>query len=129
MSLFLNTEDMAELVMGPDVEACAANAIHPEKSGPGIYMLFGKDDDLQYIGKSMDLSSRIDQHWYAGRYGRAPRFASYACMRLPRYAVRDVEVAHIYALEPPRNALYEGIRWEQHDAMVKHIQEIWGPKR
>lgn len=41
----------------------------------------------------------------------------------------DVEVAHIYALRPPQNRLYETPRWKQHDAMVALIQESWRPNK
>jgi hypothetical protein len=119
----------SDMVMGPEISVCRSGDSHPEMSGCGLYMLFGADEGLEYVGKAQDLAVRMAQHWYAGKYGREPRYALYACMQLPPYAVHDVEVAHIYALEPPRNLLYERVRWKYHEAMVGLIRETWGPKQ
>lgn len=137
MSTFLTEKDMVawnestdwrHMLMTPEIETCPASAAYPTDNGCGIYMLFGADDGLDCVGKAIDLAQRVGQHWLDGRYGRAPRFASYAWLHLPAYAMRDV-VAHIAALEPPRNVLYEPPTWKQHDAMVAAIRELWGPKQ
>ena len=128
-SWWQSSTDWRHMMMTPDVEPVPANTPHPADNGCGIYMLFGADDGLDYVGKAIDLAQRVGQHWLDGRYGRKPKFASYAWLHLPPHAVHDIEVAHIYALEPPRNLLYEPPRWEQHDAMVAAIRELWGPKQ
>lgn len=117
------------MVLPPEIEVCGRSDDHPQKDGCGIYALFGEDDGLQYIGKASDLSARMLQHWYGSRNRREAWYSQYACLQLPPHAVHDVEVAHIHALEPPCNRLYEIVRWDRHHDMVKLIQETWGPKR
>lgn len=117
------------MVLDPEIDAYVSGDRHPADEGCGIYMLFDAGDGLRYVGKAGDLQMRIQSHWLSARAGREPKFASYACLQLPEYAVRDVEVAHIYALRPPQNRLYETPRWKQHDAMVALIQESWRPNK
>lgn len=113
------------MVLDPDIDAYVSGDRHPADDGCGIYMLFDTGDGLRYVGKAGDLQMRIQSHWLSARAGREPKFASYACLQLPEYAVRDVEVAHIYALRPSQNRLYEAPKWKQHDAMVALIRAAW----
>lgn len=117
------------MVIGPDCEVYGAEDSPDAASADGIYMLFDQDGGLLYVGKSTDINTRICAHYWKSRFGAGIPFTQFTFMALPQYAVRDVEVAHIYALEPPFNNLYEHIRWHQHDAMVSHVRTIWGPKQ
>lgn len=114
------------MVLTPDTLAVHWRERHPHMNGSGIYMLAGRDGGLDYIGKSKDLYQRINQHCLGAQYGREPQYHSYACIELPEHAYHDVEVAHIYALEPPNNRKYDLTGWPAHAEMVKHIKEIWG---
>lgn len=117
------------MVLDPSCSVYAAEDTPQEASAPGIYMLFGPADELLYVGKSNDINTRICSHYRLRRSRGGIPFAQFAFLPLPAYAVRDIEVAHIYALEPPHNKLFERISWQQHDAMIQHIQTVWGPKQ
>jgi len=95
--------------------------------GPGIYALFNKVDQLIYIGKSHMLAQRLNFHFTAARFGRGMAYASFACLPLSTATYSDVEIAHIHALQPPLNRLYETPKWPGHAAMVVEIQKEWEP--
>lgn len=90
----------------------------------GIYGLFDADK-LIYVGKARSLVSRLQQHQTAMKYGRGQDFTAYACMVVPEEEMGRIEIAHIYALRPPNNRLYEPVRWAGHDALVGQIKEAW----
>ena len=91
----------------------------------GIYMLFGFDGGLDYIGKAKNINKRVFEHMRRADAGQRPAFGRFAWMELPDHAYHDIEVAHIYAMEPPQNLLYEPIRWKPHHELVALIQEAW----
>lgn len=93
----------------------------------GIYMLCAADDTMVYIGRAGNLHRRVRQHWDAKRFRGGMHFTYFTFLPVPAVALHDVEVAHIYALEPPANRLYEPIRWPGHAAMVAAIVEAWSP--
>lgn len=124
-----STNHWLSMVIDPGCHVFAAGDSPPEASADGIYMLFGIADDLLYVGKSNDINARVFAHYRSRKSRGGIPFANFAFLPLPAYAVADIEVAHIYALEPPHNKLFERIRWEQHEAMIKHIQTVWGPKK
>lgn len=94
--------------------------------GVGIYMLFAKDGLLLYVGRSIDLSERIYQHWLGMRYRNSGKFFSYfVTMNTPLEVMSAVELAHIYALKPPLNVKYEPPSWKHHKALVKLIFNAW----
>lgn len=121
----LPTAHLRNLVLPQDHDACRAAEHHSESNGAGIYALFDSLDRLMYIGMSLNLSARLHSHWQAARYGREPRYAMYSCMTLPAYAARDVEIAHIHALQPDWNRLYELPRWNRHKAMMATVLDEW----
>jgi hypothetical protein len=91
----------------------------------GIYALFADDGGLFYVGRAKYLSQRLLQHHRNAMYRRGPRFATFRFLEVPLCATRDVEVAHIYAMEPEGNRLYEPVQWDQHGAMVAAIRKAW----
>lgn len=111
-------------VLTPDIEAHAARAPCPVP-GHGIYALFAPDDRLLYIGKSCHVGERLHQHRTAARYRGGLRFEFFACMAVPEAGCAFVEIAHIHALAPPANRLYEPPSWKGHRAMVSEILTAW----
>jgi hypothetical protein len=100
---------------------------HCPFDGSGIYALFNEVDQLLYIGKSHCVHQRLNSHYTAARFGRGPDYASFACLPLSIATYSDVEIAHIHALRPPLNVLYEPPKWPGHAAMVTAIQKEWEP--
>lgn len=97
---------------------------HPSASY-GVYALFDKDDGLLYIGKTLSLNLRINSHHWA----RVHDFAFYSAIEVPVDQMKQIEIAHIYALRPPGNKLYERISTEDnpnHGEMVTSIRAAWG---
>lgn len=91
----------------------------------GIYMLFGTDGGLDYIGKAKNIYKRVKEHLLGAEAGRRPWFGRFAWMELPDHAYHDIEVAHIYAMKPPQNILYEAPRWARHRELVALIDKAW----
>lgn len=114
-------------VIGPDCEVTPANKYHPTIHC-GIYVLFGKDDGLLYVGKSYGIGYRVVQHFWASQRGQRAPFASYACMEVPAWLMGDIETAHIHALDPPENKHLPRPDWTYHDDAVTLIRELWGEK-
>lgn len=91
----------------------------------GIYALATADGDVVYVGKAISLHQRLSQHYQRVRFGQEAPFDIFAILCIPQYALGDVEVAHIHALQPERNRLYEPSRWPGHGAMVAALRGIW----
>jgi hypothetical protein len=122
-------EHWAHMVMHPDrIQSFRALDTHEAPPEPGIYMLFGADGGLDYVGKSKEISKRLREHLMGMVDGRRPPYSRFAWLQLPSYAYHDIEVAHIYAMEPPHNQLYEPPRWGRHKELVGLVQEAWGYK-
>jgi hypothetical protein len=113
------------MLLRPGRKRYPRDGTHEADAMPGIYSLSMADGGIVYVGKSSNLSSRLNDHFYASRMGRAEWFDFFTFMYLPDFAVRDVEVAHIHAMRPERNALYEPVRWAGHPAMVTALRTIW----
>lgn len=126
MAMFLNADDIEELVFCPsEDDVVPANAKLPE-GGTGIYMLFSGDGQLQYTGKSLCMHERIYQHWLGMRYRKSQlKFSLVATRHVRLDLLSHVEIAHIYALRPPRNVLYEKPTWEHHEKLVTAISQKW----
>jgi hypothetical protein len=89
----------------------------------GIYALRAADGAVIYIGRAVDLNRRLRRHYRATN--GTPGLAVFSFHLVPEYALYDVEVAHIYGMQPENNALYEPVRWEGHDAMVAAVRAAW----
>lgn len=126
MTIFLSQDDIEELVFFPtEDDAVPANS-KLRHGGIGIYMLFTDDGRLQYVGKSICMHERITQHWLAMRYRRSPlRFSRVTTCPVREELLSFVEVAHIYALRPPKNTLYEVPIWPYHQALVDAVARKW----
>lgn len=110
-----------DLILMPNAELVKQPNQHPSVKG-GIYALFDKDDGLLYIGKAINLNLRINGHSYANKLG----FLYYSAIDVPTDLMKDVEIAHIYALNPPGNILYERANNQAHDEFVEKIRKAWG---
>jgi hypothetical protein len=114
------------MILHPDnIQSFRALDTHEAPIESGIYMLFGADGGLDYVGKAKNINKRLREHLMGMVDGRRPPYSRFAWMELPRYAYHDIEVAHIYAMEPPQNRLYEPIRWARHKELVGLIQKAW----
>lgn len=123
------TSHWKNMVMGPDSDAYYPTDPPGEAYGAGIYMLFSANEGLLYVGKAGDIANRILAHYRKRRYGEGIPFAHFAFLPVPDYALSDVEIAHIYALKPPYNKLFERCQWAQHGEMVSRIQTAWEENR
>lgn len=125
MSEFLSQPDLHALVLKQDAPVSSMG----RKSlgiGGGIYALFGEDEALLYIGKSLHIHNRVIQHFHAATRSERKKFKYWSAVDVPTDLMDMVEIAHIWALEPPENALPRHSH-PQHDALVKLIQEEWKP--
>jgi hypothetical protein len=91
----------------------------------GIYALCMADGGIVYIGRSRTLHERLKSHFYNVRGGRSLRYDCFTFVQVPEHALEAVEIAHIHALEPERNTLFEPPEWSGHDAMVDSLRAIW----
>jgi len=93
----------------------------------GIYALWSAGDVLLYIGLSDCISRRLLAHWRSRRFrhGRIIPWLYATLMPVPEMMRKAVEVAHIHALTPPYNRLYEPKQWGGHDAHVEAIRARW----
>lgn len=110
-----------DFILMPNAELVKQPNLHPSVKG-GIYALFDKDDCLIYIGKALNLNLRINNHSYVKKHN----FLYYSAIDVPTDLMKDIEIAHIYALMPPGNGLYERVTSPDHDAMVTEIRKVWG---
>jgi hypothetical protein len=94
----------------------------------GVYALFDENGALNYIGQSCNIAARIIQHRNAARRGERWPFVEYAYVEICSLMIDEVEMAHIYALEPPENAAYGIVRWEHHAEAIKILRAAWGVK-
>jgi len=90
-------------------------------SGTGMYLLWGADDSLLYVGLASDIAARLVSHTRAGRIP----FTMVSHMLMPRIICTHVEAAHIDALRPPYNRKLELARWDGHLMMVLRIRRAW----
>jgi predicted GIY-YIG superfamily endonuclease len=113
--------DWGGMILRPDSETYAINA--RTTAHMGIYVLTEADGHILYVGLSNNIPMRIMAHWKKG----AIPFARYAFQPVPEYAIEEVEMAHIHALEPEYNISYQGrgTGWPQRDEMVKAIRMLW----
>jgi hypothetical protein len=88
----------------------------------GIYALWSEIGELLYVGMATNIQSRALAHW---RKGTIP-FESLTLSAVPVIAMWEVEVAHIQALRPPFNRLFEQSHWIGHPIMVDAIRLAWG---
>lgn len=112
-------------ILKPDIEFFHVDENNDRESHEGIYGLFDHTGFLLYIGKSMGTRYRITQHHWARDRGAQAYFTYCAVMPVPAIIMGDIEVAHIHALRPVANNLFERVRCDWHDDMVKAIREIW----
>ena len=116
----LKIPEWRDYLLLPDAIQIERGESHPT-AGSGIYALFGREGILLYIGKTLSLNQRMNQHFWA----RVIPFKTYAAIEVHDDFVADLEVAHIYALKPPCNSLYERVRTDNHDDMVAAITAAW----
>lgn len=126
MSIFLTSEDIAELVFCPsEDDVVPTNAKLPE-GGTGMYMLFSDAGRLEYIGKSICMHERIYQHWLGMKFRKTGlHFSQVATIPVSKDLLAHVEIAHIHALRPPKNVLYETPTWAHHGELVLAVNKKW----
>jgi hypothetical protein len=117
--------DWGGMLLRPGMRGFNPRDISLAGAMPGIYLLGDADDRMLYIGKAGCLNMRLRQHRDAARFRGGLHFDFFCCLSVPAWAVRDVEIAHIHALEPPANRLYEPAYWRGHVAMVSALRAIW----
>lgn len=70
-----------------------------EGKGPaeeGVYFLW-LGEDLQYVGKSVNIDDRLFQHW------QSKAFDHFCFVSVPRLYLAELETKYIRALKPPLN--------------------------
>jgi hypothetical protein len=109
------------MIMHPGTKAYSIHYLEKVPQEAGIYMLCEADGRMIYVGQSKCLHQRLHHHY---RYGKLP-FHLFGYRLVPEHAVKDVEIAHIRALKPEANRLYEACHWPAVDAMTAAIKGIW----
>ena len=112
-------------VITPDIEFFHVDKNNDRESEEGVYFLCSQDGLVLYVGKSTGTRYRITQHHWAMERGAQVKFALCAVLPVPLDILRDVEVAHIHALRPPGNNLFERSRCAWHGDMVQAIRKAW----
>lgn len=119
-----------QFILRPDLEVIPASETPPDTvDWCGVYMLFGEDDGLYYIGRSDWVVRRIAHHASLARSGKRRKFAHYGFMPTPWEIAGGIEAAHIQALEPPDNRHVPPGKLPHHDKLVKLIRDAWGEKK
>jgi len=116
--------DWSPYILRPEGQALPRSQVGCATEMSGLYGLW-LDGGLIYVGKAINLAARLCNHAAAVRFGREHPFDAFTALEVPEYALRDVEVAHIHALEPGLNRQYERPSWVGHDSMVAEIRRIW----
>lgn len=110
-----------QYVRGPSVlcdpvagEACA-----------GLYFLW-LGDRLRYVGLSVDMERRVQQHSQTGRI----EFDRWRTLCVPepqvvRFFLQSIECAYIRALAPPDNRHKGSAAWPGTKRMAGAIREAW----
>jgi hypothetical protein len=113
--------DWGGMILRPGSKCYSVNA--RTDAHMGIYALTASDGHLLYIGQSVNIPMRIMAHWKKG----AIPFAGYAFQPVPDYAIDEVEMAHIHALEPECNDRYagRGAGWDGRKHMIAAIRQLW----
>ena len=112
-------------VIKPEIEFFHVDENESRPSEEGVYFLCSADGFVLYVGKSTGTRYRITQHYWAMQRGTQVKFSLCAVLPVPGDILRDVEVAHIHALRPPGNNLFERSRCDWHDDMVQAIRQAW----
>lgn len=89
--------------------------------GSAVYFLFGRTGALKYVGQTMSIRSRIEQHVRNGR-----TFSTWGFVEVPADLLTHVETAYIDALRPKDNRGLSAPKVLQHEAMVHSIRSAWG---
>ena len=110
-------------IIQPDSLLIQGSKVHPTLGDAyAIYALFDIDDELLYVGQTCNLINRIRSHYSNQKCG----FVYYSAIGVPADLLNAVELAHIYALEPPGNVRYGRIDNLLHGSMVEKIRKAWG---
>ena len=118
-------ETLTSWVLGPDAECLERMDCNRAPNDSGIYMLFANDDELLYIGKTIGIQYRLAQHFWAMKYRSGRKFSRFTWRTVPAFAIGAVEIAHISALKPRGNILYESSDWPCHGQMVLLVNKAW----
>ncbi|MEJ7932533.1 GIY-YIG nuclease family protein [Ramlibacter sp. AN1015] len=125
---YLTPDEIRALLLRPDAQVYPAGKYPPSGEACGIYMLFGEDGGLLYVGKSVGVGYRNVQHYWAMKRGARSPFVEYAFVPVQERLLAAVESAYIHALEPPENKAMPPDGWRHHRELVAMIQGAWGPK-
>jgi hypothetical protein len=117
------------MMLRPGMTLARCDKTSEAPSRDGLYALFDHEGHMLYVGRAKTLNKRLRDHYFAVRAGREQPYASFCWITVPEFALPDVEIAHILALEPERNRLHTPAGWGGHAAMVKALQEAWGVGR
>jgi hypothetical protein len=92
----------------------------------GIYGWYSGDGDLMYIGRSIAIATRLQQHRMSTMFfGGDPVFYSYRLV--PYQLIGAVEVAHIDTLDPPENRYRDSYSAPFVPAMCAELRKLWEP--
>ena len=123
--LSLLSGEIDQYIVRPDTQRFERATYPTNGEFAGIYILFDGDGYLNYVGQSVGVGYRnLQHHWSVGTKQRRP-FTEYAALEVPDLLRLNLEIAHIYALEPPENGMPR-VQWDRHDEAVKLIKEAWG---
>ena len=97
-------------ILKPFDEIKAARCLYELNSGPpaeGIYFLF-TDDELQYIGLSREISTRLHRHAYPNwpAHVKVSWLTHFSAIWVPLRFLEAVEGYYLHLLRPPRNSRF-----------------------
>lgn len=90
---------------------------------PGIYAWYARNGYLMYVGRSVNIATRLRQHREGTCFMATPSLFSFR--EVPDRLIAGVEAAHILALSPIENRAGETSRTPFHDAMMAAIDAAW----
>lgn len=115
-----------EFVWSSDAMAWNQHGVDSPAEFAGIYFMWGGDATLLYIGQSLGVVYRMEQHKWRGKIPFA--YFSGIPMSDDLDLMPIVEAAYICALRPPFNMRIGPVRWDGNDRMAKTIRRLWQSK-
>ena len=113
-------------VIAPDQMLCYTGrwAEHGINGG-GVYFLWGKDNELLYVGTTCDLAARLLAHHRAGKIP----YLAYSFLEVEAHPLFNlaewIEGAYIGALEPPYNYRPGRCAFLGKKLMLERINAAW----